>query len=156
MPEDKKKLIAQNKKARHDYYVENTLEAGIELLGTEVKSLRTGSCNLKDCYCQIEAGQMWVEGMHISPYSHGNIFNPDPLRKRRLLLHKKEIMKLLGLVGRQGYTLVPLSLYFKGSRVKVEIGLCKGKKLYDKRQADAQRQAERDIERYEKNRPLSH
>ena len=99
---------------------------------------------------------MWVEGMHISPYSHGNIFNPDPLRKRRLLLHKKEIMKLLGLVGRQGYTLVPLSLYFKGSRVKVEIGLCKGKKLYDKRQADAQRQAERDIERYEKNRPLSH
>ena len=99
---------------------------------------------------------MWVEGMRISPYSHGNIFNPDPLRKRRLLLHKKEIMKLLGLVGRQGYTLVPLSLYFKGSRVKVEIGLCKGKKLYDKRQADAQRQAERDIERYEKNRPLSH
>lgn len=156
MPEDKKKLIAQNKKARHDYYVENTLEAGIELLGTEVKSLRAGGCNLKDCYCQIEAGQMWVEGMHISPYSHGNIFNPDPLRKRRLLLHKKEIMKLLGLVGRQGYTLVPLSLYFKGSRVKVEIGLCKGKKLYDKRQADAQRQAERDIERYEKNRPLSH
>ena len=156
MPEDKKKLIAQNKKARHDYYVENTLEAGIELLGTEVKSPRAGGCNLKDCYCQIEAGQMWVEGMHISPYSHGNIFNPDPLRKRRLLLHKKEIMKLLGLVGRQGYTLVPLSLYFKGSRVKVEIGLCKGKKLYDKRQADAQRQAERDIERYEKNRPLSH
>lgn len=156
MPEDKKKLIAQNKKARHDYYVENTLEAGIELLGTEVKSLRAGGCNLKDCYCQIEAGQMWVEGMHISPYSHGNIFNPDPLRKRRLLLHKKEIMKLLGLVGRQGYTLVPLSLYFKGSRVKVEIGLCKGKKLYDKRQADAQRQAARDIERYEKNRPLSH
>lgn len=156
MPEDKKKLIAQNKKARHDYYVENTLEAGIELLGTEVKSLRAGGCNLKDCYCQIEAGQMWVEGMRISPYSHGNIFNPDPLRKRRLLLHKKEIMKLLGLVGRQGYTLVPLSLYFKGSRVKVEIGLCKGKKLYDKRQADAQRQAERDIERYEKNRPLSH
>ena len=156
MPEDKKKLIAQNKKARHDYYAENTLEAGIELLGTEVKSLRAGGCNLKDCYCQIEAGQMWVEGMRISPYSHGNIFNPDPLRKRRLLLHKKEIMKLLGLVGRQGYTLVPLSLYFKGSRVKVEIGLCKGKKLYDKRQADAQRQAERDIERYEKNRPLSH
>ena len=152
MSDKQRKIIAQNKKARHDYFVEDTIEAGIVLSGTEVKSLRAGGCSLKDGFCHVDKGEMWVEGMHISPYDHGNIFNLDPLRRRKLLLHKKEIMKLLGLVGRQGYTLVPLSLYFKNSRVKVEVGLCKGKKLYDKREADAKRQAGREMERYEKNR----
>lgn len=146
------KVLAQNKKARHDYFVEDTVEAGIELKGTEVKSLRAGGCNMKDCYCRVEDGEMWVIGMHVSPYDHGNIFNCDPLRERRLLLHKREIMRLFGLVGKQGYTLVPLSLYLKGSRVKVEVGLCRGKHLYDKRDADAKRQADREIERYEKGR----
>lgn len=146
------KVLAQNKKARHDYFVEDTVEAGIELKGTEVKSLRAGGCNMKDCYCRVEDGEMWVIGMHVSPYDHGNIFNCDPLRERRLLLHKREIMRLFGLVGKQGYTLVPLSLYLKGSRVKVEVGLCRGKHLYDKRDSDAKRQADREIERYEKGR----
>lgn len=141
------KLIAPNKKARHDYFVIDTYEAGIELFGTEVKSIRRGQVNLKDSYCSIEKGEMFSEGIHISPYEQGNIFNKDPLRKRKLLMHKKEINKLLGLVGQQGYTLVPLSMYFKGSRVKIEVGLCKGKKLYDKRDTDAKRQADRDIER---------
>ena len=148
---EKNRVLAQNRKARHDYFVESTLEAGIELAGTEVKSLRAGGCNMKDCYCRIEDGQMWVIGMHISPYDHGNIFNCDPLRVRRLLLHKREIMRLLGQVGQQGYTLVPLSLYLKGGRVKVEVGVCKGKHLYDKRASEAKRQADREIERYERN-----
>jgi SsrA-binding protein len=141
------KLIAPNKKARHDFFVIDTYEAGIELFGTEVKSIRRGQVNLKDSYCFIDKGELFVSGMHISPYEQGNIFNRDPLRIRRLLMHKKEIMKLLGLVGQQGYTLVPLSIYFRDSRVKLEIGLCKGKKLYDKRDSAAEKQADRDIER---------
>ena len=141
------KTIAQNKKAYHDYFVDESYEAGIELCGTEVKSLRAGKVNLKDSWCSIVEGEIFVNGMHISPYEHGNIFNRDPVRVRRLLMHKKEIMKLLGLVGQQGYTLIPLSLYFKASRVKLELGLCKGKKLYDKRDDEAKKQAERDIDR---------
>ncbi|MCI8388186.1 MAG: SsrA-binding protein SmpB [Clostridiales bacterium] len=141
------KLIAPNKKARHDYFVIETYEAGIELFGTEVKSIRRGQVNLKDSYCFIDKGELFVSGVHISPYEQGNIFNRDPMRIRRLLMHKKEIMKLLGMIGQQGYTLVPLSMYFRDSRVKLEIGLCKGKKLYDKRDSAAERQANRDIER---------
>ena len=152
MAAEKRKYASQNKKAYHDYFVEETYEAGIELTGTEIKSIRAGGCNLKDCYCQIEDGEMWVIGMHISPYEHGNRFNPDPMRERRLLMHKREIMRLLGVVGKQGLTLVPLSLYYSGSRIKVELGLCRGKKLYDKRDTDAKKQAERDIERYEKGK----
>ena len=151
MSNQQKKIIANNKKAYHDFFVDETYEAGIELLGTEVKSLRTGSVNLKDSYCYIEKGEIFVCGMHISPYEKGNIFNRDPLRDRRLLMHKREIMKLHGLVGQKGFTLVPVSLYFLGSRVKIEVGLCRGKKLYDKRESDAKRQANRDIERYSKN-----
>ncbi len=146
------KLIAPNKKARHDYFVMDTYEAGIELFGTEVKSIRRGQVNLKDSYCFVDKGEMFVSGMHISPYEQGNIFNRDPLRVRRLLMHKKEINKLLGQVTQQGLTLVPLSMYFKGSRVKLEIGLCKGKKLYDKRDTEAKKQAGRDIERAMKSR----
>jgi SsrA-binding protein len=145
-----KKIIANNKKAYHDYFVDETYEAGIELLGTEVKSLRLGGVNLKDSYCHVEGGELFVHGMHISPYEKGNIFNRDPLRQRRLLMHKREILKLYGLVGQKGYTLVPISLYFSGSRVKIEVGLCRGKKLYDKRETDAKKQAARDIERYSK------
>ena len=121
------KLIANNKKAYHDYFVEEKYEAGIELVGTEVKSLRQGQVNLKDSWCTVDNGEMFVCGMHISPYEKGNIFNKDPLRVRKLLLHKKEIMKLFGLVGREGYSIIPLQIYFKNSRAKVEIGLCKGK-----------------------------
>ena len=146
------KLIAPNKKARHDYFVMETYEAGIELFGTEVKSIRRGQVNLKDSYCFIEKGELFVSGMHISPYDHGNIFNKDPMRIRRLLMHKKEINKLLGLVTQQGLTLVPLSMYFRSSRVKLEIGLCKGKKLYDKRQSAAERDAKRQIDRAMKER----
>ena len=137
MAEEKKKdsrIIADNRKARHDYFVIETYEAGIELFGTEVKSLRGGGVNLKDSYCEIDKGEMFALGVHISPYEQGNIFNRDPLRPKKLLMHKSEIMKLTGLISREGYTLVPLSLYFKGSRVKMAIGLCKGKKNYDKRQ----------------------
>ena len=141
------KIIAQNKKAYHDYFVEEKYEAGIELFGTEVKSLRAGGCNLKDSYCEIDGGEMFALGVHISPYEQGNIFNRDPLRPKKLLMHRSEIMKLTGLVSREGYTLVPLSLYFKGSRVKMAVGLCKGKKNYDKRESIAKRDAERDIER---------
>ncbi|MDD6095840.1 MAG: SsrA-binding protein SmpB [Clostridia bacterium] len=153
MAQDKKarKLIAQNKKARHDYFVDETYEAGIELFGTEVKSLRAGAVNLKDSYCRIINGEIFAIGVHISPYEKGNIYNKDPLRVRRLLMHKKEIAKLFGIVSRDSYTLVPLSLYFSGSRVKMEVGLCRGKKLYDKRESDAKRQAGREIERYYKN-----
>ena len=145
--EENIKIAAQNKKAYHDYFVEDTYEAGIELFGTEVKSIRAGTVNMKDSYCSIEKGEMYMTGVHISPYEKGNVFNKDPLRERRLLLHKKEIMKLFGLVGKEGYTLVPLKMYFKGSRVKVEVGLCKGKKLYDKRDSLAKKEAARDIDR---------
>ena len=124
-----------------------TIEAGISLAGTEVKSMRAGTVNLKDSYCEIKNGEAIIRGMHISPYEKGNVFNRDPLRERRLLLHKKEILKLFGLVGKEGYTLVPLKMYFKGSRVKVEVGLCKGKKLYDKRDSIAKKEANRDIDR---------
>ena len=146
------KIIADNRKARHDYFVIETYEAGIELFGTEVKSLRAGTCNLKDSYCDIDKGELYALGFHISPYEQGNIFNRDPLRPNKLLMHKREIMKLTGLVSREGYTLVPLSLYFKGSRVKMAVGLCKGKKLYDKRDSIAKRDADRDIEKAMKNR----
>lgn len=152
MAEKSKKVLALNRKARHDYFVEETYEAGIELFGTEVKSLRQGKANLKDSYCRIEDGEIFALGIHISPYEQGNIFNREPLREKRLLMHKREIMKLLGLVTRDSYTLVPLSLYLSGSRVKVELGLCRGKKLYDKRESDAKRQADREIERYSKSK----
>ena len=137
------KVIAQNKKAYHDYFVEDKYEAGIELCGTEVKALRMGQVNLKDSYCSVDDGEMFVYGMHISPYEKGNIFNRDPMRHRKLLLHKKEIMKLFGLVGREGYSIIPLSIYFKGARAKMEIGLCRGKKLYDKRDSAAKKDADR-------------
>ena len=146
------RIIAENRKARHDYFVIETYEAGIELFGTEVKSLRAGGVNLKDSYCDIDGGQIFALGIHISPYEEGNIFNRDPLRPKKLLMHKREIMKLAGLVSREGYTIVPLSLYFKGSRVKVALGLCKGKKLYDKREDSAKRDADRLIERRMKDR----
>ena len=146
------RIIAENRKARHDYFVIETYEAGIELFGTEVKSLRAGGCNLKDSYCEIDKGEMFALGVHISPYEQGNIFNREPLRPKKLLLHKSEIMKLTGLVSREGYTLVPLSLYFKGSYVKMALGLCKGKKLYDKRDDIAKRDANRVIEREMKDR----
>ena len=146
------KTIAQNKKAYHDYFVVESLEAGIELFGTEVKSLRQGGVSLKDSWCSIEGGELFVNNMHVSPYEKGNIFNKDPRRERRLLLHKREILKLFGQVKQQGLTLIPLSLYFKGSRVKMCLGLCKGKKLYDKREDLARKQTERDIERTLKER----
>ncbi|MCD8100633.1 MAG: SsrA-binding protein SmpB [Oscillospiraceae bacterium] len=141
------KQAASNRKAFHDYFVLDRYEAGIELSGTEVKSIRAGALNLKDSYCIVKNGEIFVKGMHISPYEKGNIFNRDPDRDRRLLMHKREIMKLGARVAQEGVALVPLSVYFKDSRVKLEIGLCKGKKLYDKRETDAKRQAERDIER---------
>ncbi len=141
------KTISENRQARHEYFVEETYEAGIELYGTEVKSLRAGTVNMKDSWCSIEDGEIFIKQLHISPYEHGNIFNRDPLRVRRLLMHKSEIHRLLGFLKRDGYTLVPLSLYFKGSRVKVRVGLCKGKKLYDKRADAAKKAAQRTIER---------
>ena len=146
------RTIVENRKARHDYFVEEVYEAGIELFGTEVKSIRAGTVNLKDSYCEIDGGEMFALGVHISPYEQGNIFNRDPLRPKKLLMHKREIMKLTGLVSREGFTLVPLSLYFKGSRVKMALGLCKGKKLYDKRDSAAKRDADRVIERAMKDR----
>ena len=146
------KQIASNRKAYHDYFVEDKYEAGIELCGTEVKSIRMGHVNLKDAFCIVKDGQMMVHGMHISPYEKGNIFNRDPLRARRLLMHKKEILRLYGKVKQDGYALVPLSIYFKGPRIKLEIGLCKGKKLYDKRAAAATRDAKREMERHMKDR----
>ena len=147
-----RKIIAVNRKARHDYFVDETYEAGIELFGTEVKSVRAGTVNLKDSYCTVDNGELMARGIRISPYEKGNVFNRDPLRVKRLLMHKKEILKLFGYIARDGYTLVPLSLYFKGSRVKVELGLCRGKKLYDKRETEAKKQADLDIRRYEKAR----
>ena len=146
------KIITQNKKAYHDYFVDEKYEAGIELFGTEVKSLRAGAVNLKDSYCDFKDGELFVVGMHVSPYEHGNIFNRDPLRKRRLLMHKREILKLFGLVAQKGVSLIPLSLYFSGSHVKVELGLCRGKKMYDKRESIAKHDADREIERRLKDR----
>jgi SsrA-binding protein len=147
MPKEAFKTIAQNKKAYHDYFVDESLEAGIELCGTEVKSIRQGTLNLKDSWCQIIAGEMFISNMHISPYEKGNIFNRDPYRPRKLLLHKREIMRLFGLVKQQGLALIPISIYFKGSKVKVQVGICRGKKLYDKREAAAAKDAKRDIDR---------
>ena len=141
------KQVASNRKAFHDYFVLDRYEAGIELFGTEVKSVRAGTLNLKDAFCTVKNGEIFVRGMHISPYEKGNIFNRDPDRMRRLLMHRKEILKLNARVMQEGIALIPLSVYFKDSRVKVEVGLCKGKKLYDKRESDAKRQAERDIDR---------
>lgn len=143
------KLIANNKKARHDYFLEETYETGIELHGTEVKSMRQGNCSIKEAFVRIQDGEIYIYGMHVSPYEKGNIFNKDPMRPKKLLMHKKEIHQLLGKIKEKGYTLVPVQVYFKGSLVKVEIALARGKKLYDKRQdiakKDARREAERDF-----------
>ena len=147
MAKEAKKLIANNKKVYHDYFLEETFEAGIALAGTEVKSMRMGKCRIKESFIHIENGEVILYGMHISPYEKGNIFNKDPLRTRKLLMHKREIMKLLGQIKQDGLTLIPISVYFKGSRVKVQVGLCKGKKLHDKRDAIAQRDAKRTIDR---------
>ncbi len=144
---DNTKTIATNKKAFHEYFVVESFEAGIELSGTEVKSLRQGGVNLKESWCSIDNGELFVKQMHISPYDHGNIFNKDPKRNRKLLMHKREIMRLLGVVKQQGLTLIPLSIYFKGSLVKVQLGLCKGKQLHDKRAVAAKRDAQRTIDR---------
>lgn len=144
--------LAENRKARHDYFIEETIEAGIALVGTEVKSIRNGKCNLKDCYGDLWNGEMFIKNMHISPYEQGNIFNVDPLRDRKLLLHKQEIFRLAGLVQRDGYTLVPLSLYLKNGRVKVALGVCRGKKNYDKRDAMLEKAHKRDIDREMKER----
>ena len=144
--------LAENRKARHDYFVEETIEAGLALVGTEVKSIRNGKCNLKDSYADIDNGEVFIKQMHISPYDQGNIFNVDPLRERKLLLHKEQIGRLAGLVSRDGYTLVPLSLYLKNGRVKVALGICKGKKNYDKRDSMLEKAHKRDIERQMKER----
>ena len=141
------KTISQNKKAYHDYFIEEKYECGIELAGTEVKSLRLGQVNIKDSYASIEKGEVWLKGMHISPYEKGNIFNRDPLRERRLLMHKFEIRKLIGKIKEKGYSLVPTQVYFKGQRIKIELGLARGKKNYDKRQTIAANSAKREIER---------
>ena len=146
------KPIAKNSKAFHDYFVEERYEAGVVLSGTEVKSIRQGGVNLKDSFCQVKGGELWLYGVHISPYEKGNIFNKDPRRDRKLLMHRREILRLGMAVQRDGLTMVPLSLYFKNSRVKVEVGLCKGKKLYDKRASAAERDAKRDMERAMKAR----
>ena len=148
---EERKAVAQNKKAYHDYFVLEKFEAGIELFGTEVKSIREGRLNLKDAWCSIKDGEIFVNGMHISPYEHGNIFNRDPMRVRRLLMHKREIMRLLGQTKQEGLTLIPLSVYFVRGRAKLEVGLCKGKKLYDKRETAAKKDAARNIERSIKN-----
>lgn len=146
------KIVASNKKAYHEYFVLEKFEAGIELVGTEVKSIRAGSVNLKESWCMIKNGEIFVNGMHISPYEQGNIFNKDPFRVRKLLMHKKEIDRLFGKIKQDGLTLIPTSVYFKGSKVKIEIGLCKGKNLHDKREALANKQAKRDIDRALKER----
>lgn len=147
MEQKSKKVISNNKKAFHDYFIDEKFEAGIELFGTEVKSVRSGSVNLKDSYVSLRTGEAILIGMHISPYEKGNIFNRDPLRERRLLLHKKEIMRLIGKTKEKGYSLIPLSVYFLGSKVKVELGLARGKKAYDKREAIAERDAKRNMDR---------
>ena len=146
------KTIATNRQVRHEYFVDETFEAGIALTGTEVKSLRAGTVNMKECWVDAGTGELIVKQMHISPYEKGNIFNKDPMRERKLLMHRREINRLIGLVSKQGYTLIPLSLYFKGSLVKVQLGLCRGKKLYDKREDMAKRDAKREIERAIKER----
>ncbi len=144
------KIVAQNKKAYHDYFVDETYEAGIALFGTEIKSIRCGQVNMKDSYCSFKDGEIFALGIHISPYEKGNIFNREPRRDRKLLMHKKEIIKLQSFVAQKGYTVIPLSFYFKGDNIKVELGLCRGKKLYDKRETDAKKQADREMERYAK------
>ena len=149
---DSIKIVAKNSKAFHDYFIEDKYECGIELAGTEVKSIRQGNVNLKDSFCIIKDGEISVLGMHISPYEKGNIFNKDPRRTRRLLMHKREIMRLFGKIKQDGYSLVPLSIYFKGPRVKLEVGLARGKKLYDKRDSAAKRDAKREIDRTMKSR----
>ena len=146
------KVIANNKKAYHDYFIEDKYEAGIELAGTEVKSIRQGNVNLKDAFCTVKDGQLTALGMHVSPYEKGNIFNKDPRRPRRLLMHKREILRLGAKIQQDGYSLIPLSVYFRGPRVKVEIGLARGKKLYDKRESAAKRDAKREIDRVMKTR----
>ncbi len=147
MPESNIKTLAQNRKARHDYFIEDSFEAGIELRGTEVKSIRLGKCNLKDCYASVEHGELLVRGMHISPYEKGNVFNTDPMRPKRLLMHKSEIRKLDQQVMLKGLTLIPLSVYLKDGRVKVQLAVCKGKKNYDKRDDMQKRDSQREIER---------
>lgn len=149
------KIIAENRKARHDYTIEESFEAGIELKGTEVKSMRAGRANLKDSFAVIENGELYLYGMHISPYEHGNIFNVEPMRPRRLLMHKSEIMRLLGKTKEQGLTLVPLKAYFNKDKIKIELALAKGKKLYDKREAAAEKSAKREIEKAMKERAYS-
>ncbi len=154
MAENNKKAqrpVAEDRKAYHDYFVDEKYEAGIELFGTEVKSIRLGQVNLKDSYCEVRNGEIWAVGFRVSPYEQGNIFNRDPLREKRLLMHKREIMKLHGLVSQKGYTLIPLRIYFVGSRLKMEIGLCRGKKLYDKRESIAKKESNREIERQFRN-----
>ncbi len=146
------KVVAVNRQARHEYFIEQNYETGIELTGTEVKSIRQGTLNLKDAWCQVKNGELYIMQMHISPYEHGNIFNRDPMRPRRLLMHKREIMQLFGKVKQDGYALIPLQVYLKGSRVKVEIALCKGKKLYDKREDAARKDARREMDRAMKER----
>ena len=146
------KIMAKNRSAYHDYFVEETYEAGIELFGTEVKSIRLGTLNLKDAWCGVKDGELFLRQMHISPYEKGNIFNKDPMRPRRLLMHKKQISQLYAKVRQDGYSLIPLSVYFRGARVKVEVGLCKGKKLYDKRDDAAKKDAKRQIDRAMKGR----
>ncbi len=146
------KSIAKNSKAFHDYFVEERCEAGVVLSGTEIKSIRQGGANLKDSFCQVKGGELWLYGVHISPYEKGNIFNKDPRRDRKLLMHRREILKLQMAAQKDGLTLVPLSLYFKNSRVKVEVGLCRGKKLYDKRAAAAERDSKREMDRVMKSR----
>ena len=146
------KEICANRKAFHEYFVLERFEAGIELAGTEVKSIRAGTVNLKDSFCTVKNGELFVRGMHVSPYEHGNIFNKDPVRPRRLLMHKREILKLQARVMQDGVALIPLSLYWKDGRVKVELGLCKGKKLHDKRDSEAEREVRRDIDRVMKER----
>lgn len=147
MAEKAEKTLVQNRRARHEYFIEETFEAGLELAGTEVKSLRLGNANMGDAYAAVKDGQLWLLGMHISPYEKGNIYNKEPLRNRRLLMHKREIKRLGGQVQQKGYSLIPLRLYLKGNRVKLELALAKGKKLYDKREDDAERDAKRDMER---------
>lgn len=152
MVKDSFKIIAKNKKAYHDYFVEETYEAGIELIGCEVKSVRQGKVNLKDSWCSIVKGEILVNAMHIANYEQGNIFNCDPKRVRRLLMHKREIMKLFGIVKQDGLSIIPLSIYFKGSKIKMQVGLCKGKKLYDKRKSLMEKTVKRDVERAMSNR----
>ena len=147
-----KNNLAENRKARHDYFVEETIEAGIALVGTEVKSIRAGKCNLKDCYADVRNGEVFIYNMHISPYEQGNIFNVDPLRERKLLMHKEQISRFNGLIAREGYTLIPLSLYLKEGKVKVALGLCRGKKNYDKRDSMLEKAHKRDMERALKER----